>query len=237
MLKVGSGEGKSFDMASIPASNIRDTDDDGVPEIVDAWGTPIRFYRWPTDLLQSFAMQSNQLGGSVNFLDVDPVTKLPGGNNQNTLDPERLLGTGPWIASTYSQDFERNATVNRLGMGNFFWVTDHPSSGNAGNRSFYSYPIYPVLVSAGPDALTLPREDRWQAFGLLWTDDITNIPIPTAPINYSWPPFPNNDGATIAPLRTRSAQISQEFSSSYPGAGMHVDNIFSRVIVAGREAQ
>jgi len=240
MLKVGSGEGKSFDMASIPPSSIRDTDGDGVPEIVDAWGTPIRFYRWPTDLIQSLVRQSSQMGGDKNYLDIDPVTKLPNQNNQNTLDPERLLQTPEWIASTWSQDFEQNTTANRLGMGNYFWVTDHvPYTQNPppANRSRYSYPIYPILVSAGPDAVSLPREDKWQAFGLMWTDDLTNAPVPTGPITYSWPPFPPNDGTTVAPIRTRSGQISQEISTNYPGAGMHVDNIFSRVIVAGRETQ
>ena len=235
ILKVGSGEGRSFDMGSIPPGNIRDTDEDGVPEIVDSWGTPVRFYRWPTDLLHSFAMNSGQLGGGINILDAG------NSNNQNTLDPERLLYSTEWIATTWSQDFEKQTTANRLGMGNFFWVVDHPSSGNPPARAGFSYPIYPVIVSAGPDALTLPREDRWQAFGLLWTDDLTNAPIPTGPITYSWPPFPPNPPSpgsnTTAPIRTRSGQISQEFSTSYPGAGMHTDNIYSRVIVAGREAQ
>lgn len=33
--------------AVLKPENIRDTDGDGFPEIVDAWGTPIRFLRWP----------------------------------------------------------------------------------------------------------------------------------------------------------------------------------------------
>lgn len=33
---------------TIPKRNIRDTDEDGMPEIVDAWGNPIHFIRWPT---------------------------------------------------------------------------------------------------------------------------------------------------------------------------------------------
>lgn len=32
---------------SIPASNIADTDGDGVPEILDGWGRPLGFIRWP----------------------------------------------------------------------------------------------------------------------------------------------------------------------------------------------
>lgn len=30
---------------------IQDTDGDGLPEFIDAWGNPIRFYRWPTRMI------------------------------------------------------------------------------------------------------------------------------------------------------------------------------------------
>lgn len=30
---------------------VADTDEDGLPEFVDAWGKPLRFYRWPTRLI------------------------------------------------------------------------------------------------------------------------------------------------------------------------------------------
>lgn len=34
---------------------VRDTDGDGLPEFVDAWGRPLRFYRWPTRLIDPTA--------------------------------------------------------------------------------------------------------------------------------------------------------------------------------------
>jgi len=226
MLKVGSGEGRAFDFSLIPPRHIQDTDGDGVPEIVDAWGTPIRFYRWPTDLIQSLTATSNQIGGNVNVLDAYNQ------NNQNTLDPEKLLYSTAWIAASWSQDFEKQTTANRLGMGNYFWVSDHVpylTTPPPPPRKGYSFPIYPLLVSAGPDALTLAPDDRWQAFGLVWGDTVGSQP--TAAITTSWPP--------VSDTYTRSGKIADEqpYGSSYPGAGMHVDNIFSRVIVAGREAQ
>jgi prepilin-type N-terminal cleavage/methylation domain-containing protein len=222
MLKVGSGDGKSFDMGMIPPRHIQDTDGDGVPEIVDAWGTPLRFYRWPTDLIHSLATISSQVGGSVNALDVDPVTSQLGSNNQNTLDPERLLYTNEWIATTASQMFESNNNAATSGMGNFFRLTDPDAS----NRTAFSYPLYPIIVSAGPDAVTLAPEDKWQAFGLMWGPDPNTVP--TTPITTSWP--------TVEHLQSRAGKISQEVSTGYAGAGAHVDNIFSRVIQAGREA-
>jgi len=38
--------------ADLKAIETADTDGDGLPEIVDAWGHPIRFYRWPTRLVR-----------------------------------------------------------------------------------------------------------------------------------------------------------------------------------------
>jgi len=218
MLKVGSGEGRSFDMGSIPPAHIRDTDDDGVPEIVDAWGTPLRFYRWPTDLIHSLVNTSNRMGGAVNILDAG------NSNNQNTLDPEKLLYTNEWIASPYSQTFERNTTAGTAGAGNFFRVTDP----TAGNRTAFSYPLYPMIISAGPDAVNLPPEDKWQAFGLVWGD--TAGSQPTSTITTSWPPYSD--------IYTRAGKIAEEapYGTTYLGAGAHADNIYSRVIRAGQEA-
>jgi type II secretory pathway pseudopilin PulG len=40
--------GETFDTASLGSAAIRDTDGDGLQELVDAWGTPLSFYRFPT---------------------------------------------------------------------------------------------------------------------------------------------------------------------------------------------
>ena len=46
-----------FDTDPLPAADLRglelaDTDGDGLMEIVDAWGQPLRYYRWPTRLFR-----------------------------------------------------------------------------------------------------------------------------------------------------------------------------------------
>jgi prepilin-type N-terminal cleavage/methylation domain-containing protein len=48
--EVGS-EGSAVDFTS---SEAVDTDRDGLLELVDGWGQPLRFYRWPTRLIQPF---------------------------------------------------------------------------------------------------------------------------------------------------------------------------------------
>ena len=47
MIMANSFVGGSPGIASIPSSNIGDTDGDGLPEILDGWGVPLAFIRWP----------------------------------------------------------------------------------------------------------------------------------------------------------------------------------------------
>ena len=39
--------GSSFSREDFTAKEVQDTDGDGLPEFVDAWGEPLQFYRWP----------------------------------------------------------------------------------------------------------------------------------------------------------------------------------------------
>ena len=39
--------GGSPALEAIPSSNIGDTDNDGLREILDGWGNPLGFIRWP----------------------------------------------------------------------------------------------------------------------------------------------------------------------------------------------
>lgn len=53
LLKSGSYGASSVDTDRFSDAEIQDTDDDGLPEFVDAWGNPLRFYRWPTRLIDT----------------------------------------------------------------------------------------------------------------------------------------------------------------------------------------
>lgn len=37
-------------------AEVSDTDGDGLPEFIDGWGQPLRFYRWPTRLIKPFGL-------------------------------------------------------------------------------------------------------------------------------------------------------------------------------------
>ena len=53
-LVSASGFGSSaVDSDRFTQQEVQDTDGDGLPEFVDAWNNPLRFYRWPTRLMDS----------------------------------------------------------------------------------------------------------------------------------------------------------------------------------------
>lgn len=107
-------------------SEIADTDGDGFPEFVDAWGNPLRFYRWPTRLIDPSLPLSAFTSGNLPVLgDQDEMTDLQmtisvdgtpevlGENNGRTVDnsersvadflirglPRRLEFTPAYIAA------------------------------------------------------------------------------------------------------------------------------------------
>jgi prepilin-type N-terminal cleavage/methylation domain-containing protein len=76
-------KGALFDTEPPSASDLKaietaDTDNDGIPEIVDAWGQPLRFYRWPTRLVRAAAYSSSNTSGSLaNPGPLDEVVQQP----------------------------------------------------------------------------------------------------------------------------------------------------------------
>ncbi len=92
-------DGETNGLDYFKASEIGDTDGDGMPEVLDAWGTPIRFIRWAPGF-------------------VGPRSNLHRNDQPDPFDPLNV----------------RNGKL-----------TD--AQGN-----FLHFPLYPLVVSAGPDA-------------------------------------------------------------------------------------
>jgi prepilin-type N-terminal cleavage/methylation domain-containing protein len=65
---------------TLGAGFVRDTDGDGVPELVDTWDTALYFVRWP-----------------YNNTDLNPSGAQPGVNDSQ--DPEGLLSNPTWVSS------------------------------------------------------------------------------------------------------------------------------------------
>jgi hypothetical protein len=80
--------------ADLKAIETADTDGDGLLEIVDAWGHPLRFYRWPTRLVRP-APPSGNTSGFEDAYAPSPATILMG-----AAAPRNQLPT--WQATTYT---------------------------------------------------------------------------------------------------------------------------------------
>lgn len=55
LVAAGSFGSSSVDADQFSDAEVRDTDDDGLPEFVDSWKQPLRYYRWPTRLIDPTA--------------------------------------------------------------------------------------------------------------------------------------------------------------------------------------
>jgi len=115
--------GTGFDVEeALGSAFIKDTDQDGVPEIVDSWGTPIKFYRWGTnhpDLAAAGDPSARPLGR-------DPE------------DPMSTLMNAGWNGNAQSAAAFQNLC--------------HPIRDNYGAGTLpYSYYTEPTIVSAGPN--------------------------------------------------------------------------------------
>ena len=76
----------------LPSNVLGDSNGDGVKELLDAWGKPISFYRWPT--------------GNTELLSMNPA---PAGSKAakfaDPLDPDGLLLSPTWYGSTGYKQF------------------------------------------------------------------------------------------------------------------------------------
>jgi type II secretory pathway pseudopilin PulG len=82
----------------LPDQFIKDTDNDGLLEIVDSWGKPVKFYRWATDTFAYFSEITQQYKGVGKPGDVDGDGVADTILGSNSLDPSNLLYTdGAWF--------------------------------------------------------------------------------------------------------------------------------------------
>lgn len=150
----------SFSADQIPQRFIADTDRDGLNEFVDSWGNPLRFYRWPTDLIAYLIDGTEQL----------PKTMLKSANPMdygvavlsNNLDPDGMLTEAAWFGGALRQNTFERGVVGPPPQGGYcrlHWPYAVPAANGipidpttapvpAISRA---YPIIPMIISAGPD--------------------------------------------------------------------------------------
>ena len=92
--------GSVFNPDDFNDSEVRDTDGDGLPEFIDAWGQPLQFYRWPIGYVSDLQLGEQAYAGNLAPRD------------QNPLDPSRLLIDPSWWSATINDSDPYGAAVS-----------------------------------------------------------------------------------------------------------------------------
>jgi len=118
----------------------RDTNGDGLKEIVDGWGRPIVFDRFPTDAKFPGLLQSNSpaILGSKGDKYCDP------------LDPDGLLANPNWFSASFTTTTSKFSPAN-LTLGAEFEQLCHPVFFQSTPTPVANY-VIPVLTSKGGDS-------------------------------------------------------------------------------------
>lgn len=112
---------------------VKDTDGDGMPELVDGWVKPLAFFRFPT-------------GANIQAANPAAGTNSRGAKNADPVDAEGTLINGPWYNAP---PFPPAQNGRRIFESQFHLVGPAPSVPNAPPAN--AYYVIPVIVSAGKD--------------------------------------------------------------------------------------
>lgn len=119
LLVEGQGPlGSSFNADDFSDREVKDTDGDGLPEFVDAWGKPLQFFRWPT-LYHSDAQRGQVV--AVDPVKADGIARFQrpyassfDAREQDPLDPNQSLMSPSWWLDGYNggyPDFDPSTIV------------------------------------------------------------------------------------------------------------------------------
>jgi prepilin-type N-terminal cleavage/methylation domain-containing protein len=148
--------GSSFSREDFTNKEVQDTDGDGLPEFVDAWGEPIQFYRWPVYYGGVSGNGQVVLGTSDSQLGSFAYTSPSETREQDPLDPNQLLVAPGWWSSLANAALPLAAT------------TFSPPNGNTTNHSSFSaiafMNYFHILVDPNPNATVGTGWDRGSNF-------------------------------------------------------------------------
>jgi prepilin-type N-terminal cleavage/methylation domain-containing protein len=135
-------------------TEIGDTDNDGVPEILDAWGSPIYFLRWAPGLLSPLHNPDNR--DAFDTLGIDTVRS--DGFRTFNLTP-LVFSAGPdRVAGIVISKYEQDAGTNEL--------TDHPHDFSSTMQNAYGTANDPFCIPrvtnpvSPPDPVVNPLPDK-----------------------------------------------------------------------------
>ena len=92
--------GSVFSRDDFTDQEVKDTDGDGLPEFVDAWGQPLQFFRWPllyhTDIQRGQVIDSRRLPPRRRLLNPPYPLGSVEQREQDPLDPNQQLMAPAW---------------------------------------------------------------------------------------------------------------------------------------------
>lgn len=178
--------GSMFTTTDFSATEIGDTDGDGLPEFLDPYGEPIQFFRWPTHFAseyqrgafdpQAFDGVDNNANGQIDIYSGDFLesTTYPSRSTRrdiNPLDPNGLLVAPSWWAGNLGGNATLSPNANFF-QERFLSVTDPlagqtapgpPASLHWDRNGYYqrrAFQFKVLIVSGGSDREPgLPRLD------------------------------------------------------------------------------
>jgi hypothetical protein len=117
ILVEGSGPyGSVFSRDEFTDKEVQDTDGDGLPEFVDAWGQPLQFFRWPllyhSDLQRGQAIVASPTAATQTWALNSPYLNVFQEREQDPLDTNRLLMAPAWWSSTGVSTVKGTSTGN-----------------------------------------------------------------------------------------------------------------------------
>ncbi|WP_339733554.1 hypothetical protein [uncultured Gimesia sp.] len=132
------------------ASEVKDTDGDGLKEFVDGWGRPLRFYRWPTRLFRPYGASPGihrEVAGPF-FSGLPPVP-----NSANERDPLAVDADDP-LGRLANENTRSSGLVSTLfnDSVNFYYDSDPLTTFPCEYGVIDTYWL-PLIVSAGEDGI------------------------------------------------------------------------------------
>lgn len=128
--------GSVFNRDDFTGAEVQDTDSDGLPEFVDAWGQPLQFFRWPTHYNsevqhgaynpQGYDSADSDGNGAIDDRRLEfswyrsPATT----REQCPLDPNGLLISPSWWANITGPDPRLPSLAAQFFMTNYFCTID-----------------------------------------------------------------------------------------------------------------
>jgi len=128
--------GRSTSRDLFGSQAILDTNADGVPELVDGWGQPLAYWRWPVANPELDALNPNNTGSTPRAFQ-DPC------DQQGRLLADNWNNYSNWSGSKGCQQFEQNFHLIHGPL--------PPTTTTSGNYVAQSWYLIPVIASAGPD--------------------------------------------------------------------------------------